>query len=225
MAITAKAPWWVGVALAFISFGVLHVLAGSQPPAPTTMNQMGTAIAWTAIRTFAMFFQYVLPVVFLIGAGMSAYKRSKREELVFNVATAEHASVLGDMTWQEFEALVSEAFRIRGYVVKETGGGGADGGVDMVLTKGTEKFIVQCKQWRAQKVPVMTVRELYGVMAARGAAGGFVVSAGSYTADAREFARGRNIELIDGVAFFDMVRSVREKVDAVPQATAAAGTR
>lgn len=62
------------------------------------------------------------------------------------------------------------------------------------------------------------MRELYGVMAARGAAGGFVVSAGSYTADARAFARGRNIELIDGAAFFDMVRSVREKIDAVPQA-------
>jgi restriction system protein len=50
--------------------------------------------------------------------------------------------------------------------VAEIGGGGADGGVDLVLTKpgksGGEKFLVQCKQWRAYKVGVDVVRELYG---------------------------------------------------------------
>ncbi len=33
------------------------------------------------------------------------------------------------MTWQDFERLVGEAFRQRGYRVAETGRGGADGGV------------------------------------------------------------------------------------------------
>jgi restriction system protein len=46
----------------------------------------------------------------------------------------------------------------------ETGGGGPDGGVDLVLRKpggnGSEKFLVQCKQWRALKVGVDVVREL-----------------------------------------------------------------
>ena len=42
------------------------------------------------------------------------------------------------------------------------------------------------------------VRELYGVMTAKGAAGGFVVTSGRFTEDATEFAAGRNITLIDG---------------------------
>jgi restriction system protein len=44
---------------------------------------------------------------------------------------------------------------------------------------------------------VSVVRELYGVMAAEGAAG-YVVTSGTFTKDARQFAAGRNVELIDG---------------------------
>ena len=46
--------------------------------------------------------------------------------------------------------------------MEETGGQGADGGIDLVLRKGSERFLVQCKQWRAYKVGVNVVRELYG---------------------------------------------------------------
>lgn len=42
------------------------------------------------------------------------------------------------------------------------------------------------------------MRQLYGVMAARGATGGFVVTSGQFTADAVAFAKGRNVELVDG---------------------------
>jgi restriction system protein len=53
---------------------------------------------------------------------------------------------------------------------------------------------------------VATVRELYGVMAARGAAGGIVVRAGDFTHDALEFASGRNIELLNGRVLSDILR-------------------
>ena len=95
----------------------------------------------------------------------------------------------------------------------ETGGGGADGGVDLVLTKpgkgGGEKFLVQCKQWRALNVGVDVVRELYGVMAARGATGGFVVTAGRLTDDAISFASGRNVVLVDGPKLVGLIRQAK----------------
>lgn len=102
------------------------------------------------------------------------------------------------MTWREFEKLMGEAFRQRGYQVLEAGGQGADGGVDLTLRKGNETFLVQCKHWKAYKVSVQTVRELYGVMAAAGAAGGFLVTSGRFTQEAVAFASGRNIQLVDG---------------------------
>ena len=119
------------------------------------------------------------------------------------------------MTWRQFEMLVGEGFRLQGFQVAETGGGGADGGVDLVLTRagknGGEKFLVQCKQWRAFKVGVDVVRELYGVMAAKGATGGFVVTSGRFTEDAIGFASGRNVTLVDGPKLHALLRQASRR--------------
>lgn len=94
--------------------------------------------------------------------------------------------------------LVGQFFREKGYKVSETAEG-ADGGVDLHLTASDQKnYLVQCKHWKASKVPVNIVRELYGVMMAKHAAGAFVVTSGQFTDDAQAFADGKNIQLIDG---------------------------
>jgi len=49
--------------------------------------------------------------------------------------------------------------------VNERGGRGPDGGVDLVLRKGSEATVVQCKQYRATQVGVAVVRELFGAAA------------------------------------------------------------
>lgn len=42
------------------------------------------------------------------------------------------------------------------------------------------------------------IREFFGLIAAEGAAGGFVATSGTFTADAKSFASGRNIRLVEG---------------------------
>jgi hypothetical protein len=69
--------------------------------------------------------------------------------------------------------------------------------------------LVQCKQWRALKVGVGVVRELYGVMSARGATGGFVVTSGQFTDDAISFASGRNVKLVDGPKLVGLIRQAK----------------
>jgi restriction system protein len=200
-----RLPWWVGVALAAVSYFILHAVAG-QLRAPVAANQLGVTIAHSVWRGFATVGQYVIPLICLAGAAVSALSRRQRQNLVQNTAKSESADALNGMSWQQFEQLVGEAFRQQGYAAAEAGGGGADGGVDLVLTRSGEKFFVQCKQWRAFKVGVEVVRELYGVMAARGAAGGFVVTSGRYTSEATAFASGRNVKLIDGPQLHQMLR-------------------
>jgi restriction system protein len=92
--------------------------------------------------------------------------------------------------------------------VAERGGSSADGGVDLVLTRDRERYLVQCKHWRANNVGVPVVRELYGAMAAEGAVGGFVVTAGRFTSEAKAFASGRNVELIDGAGLDRLLAAV-----------------
>ena len=210
--LTSLVPWWVGVVLAIAAYFGLHMLAAQQIPIATRPDQIASAMPAQILKSLALFAQYLLPVVFLASAVVSAIKQRGRKTLVATVSQGTHADVINEMSWREFEALVAESFRLKGYTVTELGGPSADGGVDLVLHKGTEEALVQCKQWRAFKVSVKTIRELYGVMAAEGAAAGFVVTSGEFTGDAIEFARGRNIELINGAhlfAMFDEVRNAR----------------
>lgn len=216
LSIVAWLPWWMGVALAIVSYLWLHGLATSGVPVAALGAQpAGANVARAMLQPFAMAGQYILPVVCLIGAAMSAWRRQRRRALLEDASAAQDASALDGLSWRDFERLVGEAFRLRGFSVQEQGGSAPDGGVDLVLTKGREKFLVQCKQWKAYKVGVEVVRELYGVMASRGAAGGFVVTSGRFTSDAQAFAAGTNLQLLDG-------QSLRRMIEEVQQAKAGA---
>lgn len=217
MDLVALLPWWGGVAIAVIGYLVLHrmaipVQAGSVQPGQ--VSKLMTASIITGLATVG---QYLVPLIGLAGAAMSFTRRKQRAALITDVAQSKSASALDGMSWREFELLVGEAFRLQGYRVTETGGGGADGGVDLVLTKGSEKFLVQCKQWKAYKVGVDVVRELYGVMAAKGATGGFVVTSGRFTEDAKAFADGRNVQLVDGPKLFAMIKQAKQSLTATAQ--------
>ena len=198
MDLVSMLPWWGGLALALVTYVVLHRLA--QPPsvAGIQAGQMGGFLAGSLLSGLANIGQLLVPLICILGALGSFLARRRRQTLASNVSQSTSADALDGMSWREFEMLVGEAFRLQGYRVTELGGSGPDGGIDLVLSKGAEKFLVQCKQWKAFKVGVTVVRELYGVMAAKGAAGGFVVTSGRFTDDATAFASGRNIELIDG---------------------------
>ena len=208
--VIAMLPWWVGVAIAVVGYLVLHRLATPSALPAAQPGQMGNLIAQSMVAAFATAGQYLVPLVGLIGAAISFFRRKQRVALVTDVAQAQSTDALDGMSWREFEMLVGEAFRLQGYRVIETGGGGADGGIDLILGKGAEKFLVQCKQWKAYKVGVDVVRELYGVMAAKGATGGFVVTSGRFTDDASSFAAGRNVRLIDGPKLFALIKQAKQ---------------
>lgn len=206
--VVARFPWWIGIVAALASFLILNYVANLNVAAPRDIASLGTNTAQQIVKTIAWFGQYILPLLFLIGAVLSMIGRSKRQSLHQQTFAGNAHQAIDGMNWQEFEMLVGEAFRHSGYAVTETGGGGADEGVDLALSKDNEKFLVQCKQWRAMKVGVTTVRELYGVMAAKGAAGGFVVTSGKFTKEAERFAAGRNITLIDGVVLIELIKGL-----------------
>lgn len=111
--------------------------------------------------------------------------------------------------WRDFERLVGEAFRRQGYSVEETGLGGADGGIDLILRKGGQRTLVQCKHWRREKVPVNVVREMYGLLAHHDAHAVRIATVGGFTPDAARFAQGKPIELIDGPSLLTMILSVQ----------------
>lgn len=209
MDLVALLPWWVGVGLALVTYLVFHALAGRPPPVLKDPTQVADALPAMFLTTVAGVLQFIVPFLCLCGAVASFARRKKRASLLRNTTASSSADALSGISWQEFEQLVGEGFRLEGYSVQEQGGARPDGGVDLVLRRDNETFLVQCKQWRAFKVGVDVVRELYGVMAARGAAGGFVVTSGMFTEDAKAFAEGRNVRLVDGGKLIGLLQRAR----------------
>ena len=100
-------------------------------------------------------------------------------------------------------------------MARPAGDGGPDGGVDLFLRKDGNTILVQCKQWKAWKVGVRVVRELLGVMTARKAEGGIIATSGVFTQDARRFAAGKPIDLVDGPQLAALIRTVQSAPAAV----------
>jgi restriction system protein len=211
MDLTAMAPWWVGVILAVVSYVGLHAYAQQPTPAPLQPGQLGSFAVAGMWRALAGAGQYFVPFIFLAGAAMSAFRRYRARQL--HAAAVSRDDGVAQMSWHEFELLVGEYFRRQGFAAVNNFEAGPDGGVDVLLKKGADRYLVQCKHWRALRVGVQPVRELYGVMAAQRVAGGYVVTSGTFTDEARQFAEGRELKLIDGPA---LQRAIRAQAAAAP---------
>lgn len=61
----------------------------------------------------------------------------------------------------------------------------------------------------SRELKVEEIRELYGIVAAEGASRGVFVTCGGYTEDARAFAAGKPLDLLDGPALLELVREVQ----------------
>ncbi|MBX3013279.1 MAG: restriction endonuclease [Caldilineaceae bacterium] len=83
-----------------------------------------------------------------------------------------------------------------------------DGGIDVLVTDDYgRQAIVQCKRYKGT-VGSATVRELYGTMIHAGAARAYLVTTAEISADARRWAAGKPIELIDGTRLVQLARAI-----------------
>ena len=73
-------------------------------------------------------------------------------------------------------------------------------------------YLIQCKHWKMSKVGVNIIREHLGVIVSEGAAGGFVVTSGVYTAEANDFAKKNNIKLLDGDTLYRFINKTRQPI-------------
>ncbi len=121
--IASQLPWKISLGLSAISLLVLHLFAGSLTSVPTVTNpaDLGGAVVHQMIHSFAFFLQFVVPPAFLIGAAVSYFKRSRSTRLLEETRRPQGPAV-ASLTWQEFESLVAEGFRQRGFTVTEKGG-------------------------------------------------------------------------------------------------------
>jgi restriction system protein len=149
--VVAAWPWPVGVVVGIVGF--IAVRDGFT----AWMGHQGGMVAqgvYQGMGTMLAPLAWLLLAVCWVGALASFIGSRHRRKLLDTRTDLESLSQGG---WRQFELLVGEAFRRQGYAVEETGLGGADGGIDLILRK-DGRTLVQCKQWKRQQVGVSIVR-------------------------------------------------------------------
>ena len=198
-----QAPWWVSVITAAITYVVMGHLLPSVETDNQLINMVFKALAIPA-PYFAIFILFIAPFSFF-----NARRKAKQLDTQKSIET------IRQLHWRNFEELVAEAYRRQGYRVIE-GGFGADGGIDLELRKGEELIFVQCKQWKAQKVGVNVVREMFGVLTASNADKVIVICSGKFTQQATDFASDKPIELLSGNELLSLVKDVQAEPNIEP---------
>ena len=174
-------------------------------------------LSWVGARLFPMEGVSLIPepwnsIIFWFAVLLSftyfvrEYLRRSPRKSVLNI----EFNPMTDISPEQFEYYVGEIFRLRGHKVQMTGNQG-DHGVDLIVhLENGEKWVAQCKQWKGS-VGEPAVRDLYGAMHHAGADRASLITTGTFTTQARIWAKGKSIELIDGDRLAKITSVIREQ--------------
>jgi restriction system protein len=175
-AVLSRQPWWLSVAVAAALFGSAQVFL-------PTMISAAIAVPFLGIACYAGWRQLRTPGAADVEATLARIR---------------------NMPWENFSAVISEAFRRDGYAVTEV----FKGAIDLKLAKAGHITIVSCKRWKVAQTGIGPLRNLLEAKKAEDAAGSIYVATGDFTANAREFATQKSIRLLHGAALANLIARV-----------------
>lgn len=115
-----------------------------------------------------------------------------------------------EMTGYEFEDYISDVLEHYGFSISKTSYS-HDGGIDLLATYDKPlfagKYIIQCKNWTGT-VGQPEVRDLFGVVTSERANKGILITPSDFTEQAYEFAKGKNIELVNGRTLNTIIQGI-----------------
>lgn len=215
-----RLPWHLGYA-----FGTAAGLC-SYYSEPLSRYLVETAISVSGFTVSAMVAQSITALlgVFLLVAGLlfavqctvwasislirKARSQRQHDDLMKGaMLAAQNSRTLDELEWREFEYLIGQLFKTKGYQV-QVQEGTRDRGVDILMrNKKGERLVVQCKHWRSTNVGAPTVREMAGTVMLHKADQGAIVCSGRFTRGAHKEAEQLGIHLYDGKAIRGYLRT------------------
>ncbi|PMN93401.1 restriction endonuclease [Enterovibrio norvegicus] len=209
LVLLSDAPWWASVVVSGCTYVALTYLF------PYYLDN-GTVTSEGVIQALQSVAVY-LSLILLLPAPISLLKRFTAKKRLLKTKSYVH---LHQMHWLDFEALLGEYYRQKGFQVSQSLSRSPDGGVDIELRKDGKLQLVQCKHWKTRKVGVKVLRELYGVMLDRRADRMIVVTSGHFTTEAITFSASKQFELINGRQLLAMIKETKPKEETVSDALA-----
>ncbi|MBL8429416.1 MAG: restriction endonuclease [Dechloromonas sp.] len=194
--LTTSLPWQLWGLLALVAYWGLHdlsVWAGMDGGGGSGLGRV---------------LQFVIPGLLLLVVLRSFFRARQQDEQPVDQVSDSPLDALAHLSVRGIEKLVAEAFRREGYLVVERKKSSHPASVDLELFMGRDRYLVQCRRWREPTIDVRAVRELYAVISAERAVGGFVVTSGKFTDEARKMALGRSIRVVPAESLRRLLGSV-----------------
>ncbi len=199
-------PWWGWLLAGGVVFFLLQGAHAAVNPATDLAERWYSAIDIASVAGLALCTVFgALSFMLRNDSAKAAFKNADRSP-----------PAAPRMSWGQFELLAVEAFRRRGFQITERGGSTDDGSRNLQLTRGRQIFIAHCKAWRQTSVDIGAIRELYSMVIVSKASGGIAITTGSFTQEARTFAAGRQLQLIDGQTLREMLRDAEGQPTVMP---------
>ncbi|USD64498.1 restriction endonuclease [Vibrio sp. SCSIO 43136] len=212
------APWWVSILFSLTCYvGLTYILPALAAESDNFFYQAVSVHLPTMGTWFAILFLIPAPIAFC-----KQYSRKRSYQITTQAMQVQMSSEpLDSLNWLEFESYVGEYFKQQGYEVKQFFSHKPDGGVDIWMKKDGELTLVQCKHWRARKVGIQVLREMYGVMIEHHAAKMIIVTSGDFTSEAVKYAADKRLWLVNGSELAHMVADGRHFMSEKPKSTEA----
>ena len=171
-----RSPWWISLAVAL----ALVLLARFVLPDEYVFYELSFAIP------------------FVVTAAMSAWRQRDVPSETRVESTIEAVSA---MSWRDFSALIEQAYQRDGYTVTRS-----NGAADFTLVKGNRTLLLCAKRWKAASHGLEPLRELDALRRAQEANEAIYVAAATVTDNARRFAAGNRITLLQAPELTRLLR-------------------
>jgi restriction system protein len=197
----AQIPWWISVTLSTSLYVLLKFVVPYVETQSTLVNETHISLG--------PFLAPVVALAFLSPITFSLLKSSRKKKLH---ELRDEIQSIQNLAWPQFKERVAEAYRRNGYNIMENSAFTADPSVDLVMRKSANLYLVQCRYWQNRKLGLREVKNLFSLMHEKQASGVYLLTTGIFTYEARHYALGRPINLLDGIGLVELLG----KVDSSP---------
>ena len=164
---------------------------------------------------FSFFYSGIIFLISSVALILQSNKR-KRESL------SDERKLLSDLqelSWKDFKEYIMGLFEKLGYSLADNRGLKEER-TDLKLKRNGRLSIVRCKKYYVRKVPLSMVLEFYKALSREpDLEKGYFITTGLFSREAKKFAYGKKLELIDGVKFMDFVR-IADSADSTEEKSA-----
>jgi len=175
---------------------------------------VGGGILWSLFTLYLVFFlgyaayRVIRSLVRALGGRRTRQPSTDRSDGSYYSRRITQLKEIKALDPRAFEQFVGGLFRRMGYETEITSAS-VDEGVDLFLRQKGQTAIVQCKRYEGT-VGQPAVRDLFGTMIDKQARRAYLVTTGTFSLPAQQFAHGKPIHLVDGDELVEWLTTLHE---------------